>query len=89
MNELFTDLEPSNPSRLTAARKAVEKAEAECERLKATSPEYDQCPAPLKWEINEARMKLNDARHELQESEVEAFKAGKLEIKSHPSEQGD
>ena len=73
MNELFTDLPESKQPRIVAARKAVEKAEAECERLKATSPHYDQCPAPLKWEINEARMKLEDAKAELQEAEKEAI----------------
>jgi hypothetical protein len=71
MNELFTDLEPSNPSRIVAARKAVEKCEAECERLKEAFPDYDAAPTPIKWEITEAAKKLEDAKAELQEAETE------------------
>ena len=71
---LFNDLPESNPSRLRAARIAVEKCEAERDRLKEAWPEYDIAPTPIKWEINEARMKLEDAREELKEAEIEAIK---------------
>jgi len=64
----------TKPNRLRAARIALEKAEAEVARLRDTSPEYDLCPAPLKWEINEARMKLEDATKELKEAEMEELK---------------
>ena len=74
MNELFEDLPQSSPSRLIAARKSVEKAEAECERLRTAWPEYDRAPTPIKWEINEAGKVLECARHELQEAELEELK---------------
>jgi hypothetical protein len=70
MNELF-ELPESNPSRLIAARKAVEKCEAECERLKESFPDYDAAPTPIKWEITEAQKKLEDAKAELLEAETE------------------
>lgn len=89
MTELFTDLPESKQPRIVAARKAVDKCEAECERLKESFPVYDTAPTAIKWEITEAAKKLEDARHELQEAEVEAFKAGKLEIKAHDSEPND
>jgi hypothetical protein len=71
---LFSDIPDTKPNRLRAARLAVEKAESEVARLRDTSPDYDQCPAPLKWEINEARMKLEDATAELKEAEIEELK---------------
>jgi predicted nucleic acid-binding Zn-ribbon protein len=70
MNELF-ELPESNPSRLNAARKAVERCEAECERLKESFPDYDAAPTPIKWEITEAKKKLEDAKAELLEAETE------------------
>ena len=71
---LFYDFPETKPNRLRAARLAVEKAEAEVTRLRDTSPEYDKCPAPLKWEINEARMKLEEATAELEEAELEELR---------------
>ena len=71
MTELFTDLPESKQPRIVAARKAVEKAEAECERLKEAFPDYDTAPTAIKWEITEAQKKLEDAKAELQEAETE------------------
>jgi hypothetical protein len=71
MNELFTDLPESKQPRIVAARKAVDKCEAECERLKESFPNYDAAPTDKKWEITEAAKKLEDAKAELLEAETE------------------
>jgi hypothetical protein len=70
-DSLFTDLPESKQPRIVAARKAIDKCEAECDRLKESFPVYDAAPTPIKWEITEAKKKLEDAKAELLEAETE------------------
>jgi len=74
MNELFTDLPESNPSRLRAARIKLQKAQEHYDAYRDARDMYDRQTNEVKWEIGEAAHKLQDAIEEVKAAEQEELK---------------
>jgi hypothetical protein len=70
MNELFTEIPESKPTRLQAARIAHDKAAAEYERAEKLLDEQGPEAKPV---FDAARTELVHAEYELREAELEAL----------------